>query len=58
MILTKAQRIAVKRIYDRDPNGSPSYRHFRRRVLQGYDCLMIEWCGMWLGIETNGYTHS
>ena len=29
-----------------------------KRVMQGYDCLMIKWCGMWLGIETDGFTHS
>ena len=24
----------------------------------GTGCVMIEWRGMWLGIETDGYTHS
>ena len=27
-------------------------------VQHGYDCVMIQWRGMWLGIETDGYTHS
>lgn len=22
------------------------------------DCIMVEWCGMHLGIEKDGYTHS
>ena len=37
-----------------------SYLQFRRRVQfgYGYDCLMIQWCGMWLGIEKDGYCHS
>lgn len=21
-------------------------------------CIMVPWCGMWLGIEKDGYTHS
>ncbi|QWY83490.1 hypothetical protein [Rhizobium phage RHph_X2_28B] len=23
-----------------------------------YDCVMVPWNGMWLGIETDGHTHS
>ena len=34
------------------------YLHFRRTVKQGWDCLMVPWAGMWLGIERDGYTHS
>jgi hypothetical protein len=90
MILTKAQRLALKRVYDRNRSNhlvidcahnrakSPSlighvvgnetaynltcrrlsYREFRRRAFQGSDCIMLAWCGMWLGIEPDGYTHS
>jgi hypothetical protein len=35
-----------------------TYRQFRRFVRPGYDCIMLHWCGMWLGIEPDGYTHS
>lgn len=35
-----------------------SYRQFRKTVAYGYDCLMVAWAGMWLGIEKDGYTHS
>jgi hypothetical protein len=35
-----------------------TYRKFRRTVQQGFDCLMVRWQGMWLGIETDGYVHS
>lgn len=60
--LTKAQRKALKKVYDRE-NNSPlfnlmSYRQFRKTVLYGSDCIMVPWCGMWLGIEKDGYTHS
>lgn len=34
------------------------YRRFRQRVQPGPGCVMIEWKGMWLGIEPDGYTHS
>lgn len=35
-----------------------TYCQFRKTVLQGFDCLMVKWQGMWLGIERDGYTHS
>ena len=57
MVLTKEQRTALKRKCERDSQGM-SYLMFRRTVVQGYDCIMVPWCGMWLGIETDGYTHS
>ena len=57
--LTRGQRIALKRIYDRPTDwNNGTYRQFRRKVSPGPGCIMIPWCGMWLGIEPNGYTHS
>jgi hypothetical protein len=37
-----------------------TYRQFRQKVqpMLGGGGVMIHWCGMWLGIETDGYTHS
>lgn len=35
-----------------------TYLQFRRLVSYGWDCLMVPWAGMWLGIEKDGYTHS
>jgi hypothetical protein len=42
------------------PVSSIAYRVFRKRVQPffGGDCVMIQYAGMWLGIETDGYTHS
>jgi hypothetical protein len=57
MTLTKAQRQSIKRVWDRDHQGL-SYTQFRRSAVQSYECIMVKWCGMWLGIETDGYTHS
>jgi len=57
MTITREQKIAIKRLYDRNSVGV-SYLQFRRSIKRGYDCLMVEWCGMWIGIEKDGYTHS
>lgn len=56
--LTKPQRKAVYIKYLRSPDGTTSYREFRARILPSLDCVMLPWCGMWLGIELDGYTHS
>ncbi len=53
----KSQRIAIYRKWQQD-NQDMTYREFRKTVQQGYDCLMVQWCGTWLGIESDGYTHS
>ncbi len=62
MILTKAQRKALKAVYDRGDNTRPieTYREFRRRATTfHFDThVMVAWNGMWLGIETDGHTHS
>ena len=68
---TKAQRAAIKRIFDRSPiyntkvaeamNQPISYRSFRKSVA-GTICMdgavIVNWAGMWLAIERDGYTHS
>lgn len=62
MILNRAQREALASVYRRESDSEPKtlagYRRFRRTVQPGYDCAMVHWCGMWLGIEKDGYTHS
>ncbi len=79
IILTRAQRIALKTVFDRQPLfNTPmdraeipaheivrrvarmTYRQFRRTV-QPELCgpaVMVPWCGMWLGLETDGHVHS
>jgi hypothetical protein len=60
MVLTKEQRHALLRVWQR--GGSDlSYRQFRRTVESGFcmdGAVIVPWCGMWLAIETDGYTHS
>lgn len=76
IVLTRAQRVALFRVFQRDfpswrsPTRRDNYepevvrvpsiqwRRFRQRVQPGPGCVMIEWRGMWLGIEPDGYTHS
>jgi hypothetical protein len=58
--LNKPQQKALKRKYDQSEtvNRKMTYRQFRKTVRFSYDCAMVHWCGMWLGIEKDGYTHS
>ena len=58
--LTRAQRKAVYRKYCENADGCSTYREFRKRVTPaGFgDYVMLDWCGMMLGIERDGYTHS
>lgn len=39
---------------------SKQWRKFRKTVQPffGDSCVMVPYAGMWLGIETDGYTHS
>ena len=57
--LKREQMEALKRVWLRNASTNPAtYLQFRRTVQYGYDCIMLPWAGMWLGIETDGYTHS
>lgn len=57
--LSKAQRKALYRAWVRNDQGL-SYKAFRRTVQPcfGDKCVIVQWSGMWLGIEADGYTHS
>jgi|TARA_R110000751_G_scaffold245045_1_gene345065 hypothetical protein len=55
--LNKAQRLALARKWQQNSQGM-TYRQFRATVQSGFDCVMVRWSGMWLGIEPDGYTHS
>ena len=59
MQLSKAQQRALLDLYRRNPNGT--YLAFRRNVrpiIGKPDVAMVQWCGMTLGIEPDGYVHS
>jgi len=56
--MNKAEQQALKALWLR-VEGRPPYRQFRRRVTYSLaDCWMIRLWGMWIGIESDGYTHS
>ena len=59
MRLTKPQRVALHRLWMRAPQNL-SYRAFRRtvRLYCRDNCVIVPWCGMFIGIETDGHTHS
>jgi len=44
------------------PHHTPiTYREFRMYVMPTFGCdgaITVPWCGMWLCIERDGYTHS
>jgi hypothetical protein len=64
----RLQREALLRVFSRnDPKPEHPvnvkawwlrYREFRATVHGGSGCIMVQWRGMWLGIEPDGYTHS
>jgi hypothetical protein len=66
MKLTKPQQQSLLRKYidGQHEHGSTrdiSYREFRKTVKPTFhmdDAVTVSWCGMWLAIETDGYTHS
>ncbi len=59
MKFTRKQVEAIYRKWQQSPDGSPSYLHFRRRWQQAFGGYVgAQWCGMWLGIEPDGYAHS
>lgn len=60
-ILSKDQRRAVYRKYCQSPDGAKSYREFRKRTQLTFmmdGAIVLPWCGMFLAIERDGYTHS
>jgi len=39
--------------------GPISYKEFRAEFLMGdFGSVMVNWCGMWVGIEHDGHIHS
>lgn len=58
--LSTAEHEALRKVFDRDHDGAFDFQAFvtraRRDAIMG--CIMVPWCGMWLGVEPDGYTHS
>jgi len=69
MILTSDQRNKLYEIWSKDPispankntRTGKTYREFRATVqpeIGTSGCIMVPNCGMWIGIETDGYAHT
>lgn len=66
MRLTKPQQQSLLRkwLQGQHEHGSTrdvSYLTFRRSVQPTFhmdNAVTVKWCGMWLAIESDGYTHS
>jgi len=59
--LTRKQKEALKTIWSRDWQKPSSYLAFRRTVENTVfmdNAIVVPYCGMFLAIETDGYTHS
>jgi hypothetical protein len=60
---TRKQREAILRKYahgDLKAKGI-SYRNFRASIQATFGCdgaIAVQWCGMWLAIEKDGYVHT
>jgi hypothetical protein len=56
--MTPAQVEAVGKLYARSADGSLNRHAFFQRVSDYGDYCGLGWCGMFMGIEKDGYTHS
>jgi len=65
-MINKAQRRAITLLWlrcleaDKLRNRLGSLRAFHRSAYYSYTmgCVMVKWCGMLVGIEQDGYTHT
>lgn len=58
MRMNKEQLTALHRKWLQNDQGM-SFLAFRRTVADADEqCAIVYWCGMYLGIEADGYTHS
>ena len=57
--ITKAQQQALFRKWRQSDQGM-TYRQFRRSAEKMVcdPAIVVKWCGMFLAIEPDGYTHS
>ena len=59
MKITKEQQRALRQVFERTELDM-TYLQFRRTAFNVFrdECVMVPWCGMLLGIERDGYTHT
>lgn len=57
--MTELQLAALLRLYERQPDGAADLPAFLARAsycIGGF--VGLQWCGMFVGIEPDGYTHT
>jgi hypothetical protein len=58
--MNKKQLKALLKLWQRDNQGM-TFLQFRRSagtLIGDPSCWCVQWCGMFVGIETDGYTHT
>jgi hypothetical protein len=55
--MTNEQNKSLYRKWKKADQGM-TFREFSESAVQWHNCIMVKWSGMWLGIETDGHTHS
>lgn len=60
---TRKQRIALRRkhVHGQLEEKGISYRNFRASIQPTFgmdNAIVVQWCGMWLAIEKDGYVHT
>lgn len=56
-VITKEQAQAIERKWKQEDQGL-TLGEFMGTVQYGHDCLIFQWSGMWLCVESDGYCHS
>jgi hypothetical protein len=60
--ITQEQQSALCLKFQQNPDGAANFEEFKNRVqpagLGSDSYILLRWCGMTLGIELDGYTHS
>ena len=58
--LPKEQRYGAFRKFQQSRDGSPNFADFVTRIKPEFygDAIMFGWCGMYVGVEVDGYTHT
>lgn len=57
-LITKRQALAIQKRFESSPDGAASYLAFRRRWKNHGDFIGANWCGMFVGIEKDGHSHT
>ena len=60
MNITQAQSDTLVRKWEQDNQGLTLAEFVKtaQPLIAGNGCIMVPWCGMWVGIEEDGYAHT